>query len=91
MHCAIDLVSFVQFKKREKHPWWSVTFNKATLLHGCFSRFQNCTNGTKICAKQLLQKSVVLDSNITKYNSSISGQRFISIPLQLSENQKEKE
>ena len=27
-----DLVSFVQFKKREKHP--------------CFSRFLNCTNGT---------------------------------------------
>ena len=21
-----DLVPFVQFKKREKHPWWSVTF-----------------------------------------------------------------
>ena len=23
-----DLVPFVQFKKREKHPWRSVTFNK---------------------------------------------------------------
>ena len=23
-----DLVSFVQFKKREKHPWKSVTFSK---------------------------------------------------------------
>ena len=23
-----DLVSFVQFKKREKHPWRSVTFSK---------------------------------------------------------------
>ena len=51
-----DLVPFVQFKKREKHPWRSVTFSKAankgvllkvTLLHGCFSRFLNCTNGTK--------------------------------------------
>ena len=21
-----DLVLFVQFKKREKHPWWSVTY-----------------------------------------------------------------
>ena len=34
-----DLVSFVQFEKREKHPWRSVTFSKAllkvTLLHGC--------------------------------------------------------
>ena len=37
------LVPFVQFKKREKHPW-SVNFS---LLHGCFSRFLNCTNGTK--------------------------------------------
>ena len=23
-----DLVSFVQFKKHEKHPWRSVTFSK---------------------------------------------------------------
>ena len=23
-----DLVAFVQFKKREKHPWWSVNFSK---------------------------------------------------------------
>ena len=46
-----DLVPFVQFKKREKHPWRSVTFSttllRVTLLHGCFSRFLNCKNGTK--------------------------------------------
>ena len=45
-----DLVSFVQFKKREKHPWRSVTkitLLKLTLLHGCFSRFLNSVNGTK--------------------------------------------
>ena len=24
----LDLVPFVQFKKREKHPWRSVTFSK---------------------------------------------------------------
>ena len=23
-----DLVPFAQFKKCEKHPWWSVTFSK---------------------------------------------------------------
>ena len=51
-----DLVSFVQFKKREKHPWRSVTFSKVagsllkvTLLHGCFSHFLNCTIGTESC------------------------------------------
>ena len=38
-----DLVPFVQFKKREKYPWRK----KAILLHECFSRFLNCTNGTK--------------------------------------------
>ena len=27
-----DLVPFVQFKKREKHPWRSVTFSK---IAGC--------------------------------------------------------
>ena len=52
-----DLVPLVPFKKREKHPWRNVTFNKVagspatlikgTLLHGCFSRFLNCINGTK--------------------------------------------
>ena len=52
-----DLVPFVQFKKREKHPWRSVNFScrlkpatllKLTLLHGCFSRFLNCANVTKL-------------------------------------------
>ena len=49
-----DLVLFVQFQKREKHPWMSDTFSKVatllkvTLLHGCFSRFSNCTNSTKL-------------------------------------------
>ena len=33
-----DLVPILQFKKREKHPWRSVTFSKVTLLHGSFSR-----------------------------------------------------
>ena len=53
-----DLLPFVQFKKREKHQWRSVAFSKVTcfkpatllkvtLLHRCFSRFLNCTNGTK--------------------------------------------
>ena len=53
-----NLVPFVQFKKREKRPWRIVNFGKVvglnpatllklTLLHGCFSRFLNCTNGTK--------------------------------------------
>ena len=41
-----DFVPFVQFKKREKQPWRSVTFRlqpatlpKVTLLHWRFSRF----------------------------------------------------
>ena len=34
-----DLVSFVQFKKREKQPWRSVTFSllKVALLHVFFT------------------------------------------------------
>ena len=41
-----DLLPFVQFRKREKHPWRSVTFSKVAgfslkvpLLHGYFSYF----------------------------------------------------
>ena len=40
-----DLVPFIQFKKREKHPWRSVTFSKVTGYF--FLRFLNCTNGAK--------------------------------------------
>ena len=40
-----DLVPFVPFEKREKHPWRSL---KVTLLHGCSSRFLNYKNGTKL-------------------------------------------
>ena len=53
-HALGDLVPFVQFEKREKHPWRSVTFSKPatllklTLLHGSFSRFLNRTNDTKL-------------------------------------------
>ena len=41
------LIPFAQFKKREKKPWRSVTFNKSNTSQWCFSRFINCTNDTK--------------------------------------------
>ena len=31
----------------EECYFWSITLLKATLLHGCFSRFLNCTYDTK--------------------------------------------
>ena len=42
--CSVlrDMVRFVQFKILEL-----ATLLKVTLLHGCFSRFVNCKNGTK--------------------------------------------
>ena len=30
-----DLVAFVQFKKREKHPWRSVNFSKVAGIGAC--------------------------------------------------------
>ena len=52
-----NLVPFVQFKKREKHPWGSATFRKVTTKSNntsksktppwVFSRFLNCENATK--------------------------------------------
>ena len=53
-----DLVPFVQFKKRGKHPWRTVNFSKVaglksvtllklTPIHRCFSRFLNNANDTK--------------------------------------------
>ena len=54
IRCLSDLVQFVQFKKREKHPRRIVTFRnvagfglKVTLFHRCFSGFLSCKNRTK--------------------------------------------
>ena len=60
IHCdALHyLIPFVLFKTREKHIWRSATFSKVAgkksatllkvaLLHECFSRFLNYSNGTK--------------------------------------------
>ena len=70
-----DFVPFVQFKKREKHPWRSVTFScrltpatllKVTHLHGCFSRFLNCTNGSRSRkAPQLLTTPITQLCNLS--------------------------
>ena len=74
-----DLVPFVQFKKREKYPWRSVNFSKVTglkpatllkltLLHGCFSSFLNCTNGTKSRnTSQMLDLWLILNTIRDKY------------------------
>ena len=55
MLCLSDLLTFVQFEKREKYLKRIVTWRrvqpatslKVTVLHGCFSHFINCINGTK--------------------------------------------
>ena len=53
-----DLKTFAQFETCEKHQWRSVCFSnfqdeacsstKVSLIDGCFSRFLNCKNGTKL-------------------------------------------
>ena len=35
-----DLVPFAQFKKREKHPWRSVTFRKVAAFFKLYERYQ---------------------------------------------------
>ena len=52
MRCVIQY-HLHNFKKREKHSWCScrlkpATLLKVTLLHGCFSRFLNCADFTKL-------------------------------------------
>ena len=44
-----DLIPFTQFKKRKKHPWSSAAcnFNKSSTPSWVFSRFLNCTDGTR--------------------------------------------
>ena len=52
-----DLAPFVLFKKREKHTWKSV-------LHRCFSRFLNSTNGAK---SRKASHLIILQSTVEKY------------------------
>ena len=42
-----DLYYLYNLKNMKENPWESATLLKVTLLHGCFSCFLNCTNGTK--------------------------------------------
>ena len=99
-----DLISFVQFKKREKHPWRSVTFSKVagfqpatllkvTLLHECFSRFLNCTNGTKSSKTSHIQNFhffiIVSDKLKSSVKGTLSGLRQSLVkenPLKLIKN-----
>ena len=60
-----DLVPFIQFKIREKHPWRIVTLPalpatllKLRLLHGCFSRLLNCRNGNKRAADHMWNEAL---------------------------------
>ena len=65
-----NLAPFVQFKKREKHPWRSDSFSKVTYFlqlyltyhypHGSFSCFLNDTKGTKLCKASHAIKSFIL-------------------------------
>ena len=45
-----DLVPFMQYKKREKQPWRSVTFSsKSNTPPWLFFTSLDCTNSTKSC------------------------------------------
>ena len=71
--------TIVQFKTREKHPYRSVTFSKvtgflvkATLLHGCFSRFLNCTNGTKSHNTSQMYLWITFQKYETRVNNQVT-------------------
>ena len=76
------LVPFAQFKKHKKNPWKNVSFSKvATLLkltpfHGCFSRFLDCTNGTKLCNASQMELNE-LQTNPYLRSKSNSGDKFL--------------
>ena len=51
-----NLLPFLRFKKREKHPWrrgFSLHTLLKVSLHGSFSRVLNCRNGTKVAQSDL--------------------------------------
>ena len=80
-----NLVPFVQFKKREKHPWRKVTFikvagnfTKSSNPPWVFSRFLNCTNGTKSCnTSHLCSQQWPPVSKLTHYCCTINSKADI--------------
>ena len=86
-----SLVPYVQFKKREKHPWMSFNSSKVagfkpstllelTLLYGCFPRFLNCTYGTKSrnAPRLCLRINLFIFTNRFQANTPIN-QRFSDV------------
>ena len=51
------------------------TLLKVTLLHGCFSRLQNCTDGTKIA------QNITFDSEDLVRDASIRLESLVKIRL----------
>ena len=67
-----DLVPFVQFKKREKHPWRSVTLvTRINSPPWVFFKFFNIRNGTKLCKASQMQTTESL-LTIAQYTSTDS-------------------
>ena len=58
---------------------------KVTLLHGCFSRFLNCTNGTKL-RKTSHQNLLSLCENLKIVGSNFFGKRKIDGNLVVKSN-----
>ena len=52
------------------------TLLKVTLLHGCFSRFLNCTNGTKSCKTSL--RNLFTHANDSLHMSIVSAAAIIA-------------
>ena len=79
-----DLVPFVQFIKREKHPWRDVTLLKVTLIHGCFLRFLNCTNGTKSCKASHIQRIFFALIQINRFDKILQLLAVSVYPIHIS-------
>ena len=62
------------------------TLLKLTLLHGCFSRFLNCTNGTKSCnAPHMVQW---MKFSVWEYSLMINIVMVTHIPLKKTKHKK---
>ena len=79
-----DLVSFLQFKKREKHPWRSVTFSKVTCLcakrlichikhfkNGKHKKSLNKKMSSKVINNMLRKQINLLMYNVSKWSDTL--------------------
>ena len=82
MRCAIWCHLYNLKTGKIQMEEWPATLLKVTLLHGCFSRFWNCSNGTKLRKGTHLSISETVSIVASTTKSTVYAFRGLSFPAE---------